>query len=120
MKQPVLKGRPSVVFTRAATEFTVHYDQHVNRFLEVQTEGFGAATVAVRSANRLEGPWSELKTIYRPPESNRLDALVYAGKAHPELLGADLILTYVANSTDFGVLVNDMTIYYPRFIRVRF
>jgi hypothetical protein len=43
---------------------------------------------------------------------------VYAGKAHPELVhpSGGLIATYVANNFDFGQLVEDTTIYFPRFV----
>ena len=45
------------------------------------------------------------------------DAFVYAGKSHPELRGADLILTYVANGPDEKV-ANDMNLYFPQFVKV--
>jgi len=51
--------------------------------------------------SRLEGP----------------NPFVYAGKSHPVLTGADLIVTYVANGSD-QTLANDMSIYYPRFVRL--
>jgi hypothetical protein len=55
--------------------------------------------------------------IYRPPESDAPDAFVYAGKSHPELKGADLILTYAANGPDEKV-AKDMNLYFPRFVKV--
>ena len=54
------------------------------------------------------------------PESQLQDAFVYAGKAHPELIGADLVATYAANSFDFSELVADPSLYYPRFVRVSY
>jgi hypothetical protein len=45
------------------------------------------------SAEIVTGPWTPLRKIYRPPESDGTDPFVYAGKAHPELKGADLIMT---------------------------
>ncbi|MBL9100767.1 MAG: hypothetical protein JNL82_07410 [Myxococcales bacterium] len=35
----------------------------------------------------------------------------------PELTGADLVLTYVANSLEFADLFNNMALYFPRFVR---
>lgn len=117
--QSLLSKRPAAVFSGGQTEFTVHYEQRLKRFIQVQTEGFGAADMAVRWANSLTGPWSVVQRFYRPSESGRADAFVYAGKSHPELTGADLVLTYVANSMNFGQLISDTNIYYPRFLRGR-
>lgn len=118
--QRKLKRAPTPVILRGSSEFSVQWNPKLNKFLEIQSWGFGASVIAVRWANRLEGPWSQPTKIYRPPESNRPDAFVYAGKGHPELHGADLIITYVANSMNDGILAKDMSIYYPRFVRVNF
>jgi hypothetical protein len=56
---------------------------------------------------------------FHPPESDRPGAFVYAGKAHPELAGGDLAVTYAANSFDFAQLVADPSLYYPRFAKIR-
>jgi hypothetical protein len=50
------------------------------------------------------------------------DILCYAAKGHPELslIPDELIVTYVANSTDFYKMAADAQLYRPRFIRVRF
>ncbi len=84
----------------------------------LQTWGFGQAVVAIRTAKMLTGPWSERQIIYRPGESNRADGMVYGGKGHIHLLGADIVATYNANSEVFSNLLIDQSIYYPRFIRV--
>jgi len=44
--------------------------------------------------------------------------MIYAAKAHPELTGADLVLTYATNGTDIGIVANDNLLYYPRFVRL--
>ncbi len=107
-----------IVIWKAGSEFSVQPDPH-GGFLEVNSAGFGASTIVLRRAANLEGPWSEPQTLYRPPESDAPDAFVYGGKAHPELSGADLIVTYAANGSDER-LATDMTIYFPRFVRVTF
>ena len=50
------------------------------------------------------------------------DIFCYAAKGHPELslTPDELIITYVANSTDFYKMAADARLYRPRFIRVRF
>lgn len=120
VSQKLVKGRAAVVFTGAQTEFTVHWDPRLSRFIQVQTEGFGGAYLAFRSAEKLTGSWTSLMKFYRPPDSDREGTMVYAGKSHPALSGSDLIFTYVVNRTGFGDLVNDPSVYYPRFVKGRF
>ncbi len=104
------------VMTGAETEFSVQRDPR-GGWLLVESDGFGASPLALRHAERLEGPWSDAESVYRPPESDRPQALVYAGKGHPELRGADVVATYAANGPD-ARLTTDMTIYFPRFVRI--
>ena len=99
-------------------EYVLRRDPGGTGFLEVNSEGFGAADLVMRRAPKLEGPWSPPQRIYRPPESDAPDAFVYAGKSHAELKGADLILTYAANGPDEKV-AHDMSLYFPRFVKVQ-
>jgi hypothetical protein len=109
-----------VSFSDGATEFTVHFSKRFHRYLEFQTVGFGPAIVAMRSAIRLTGPWSAPRAIFTPPERNRPRVMIYAAKAHPELAGADLVLTYATNSFELADVIRDQTLYYPRFVRLSF
>jgi len=79
--------------------------------------GFGGSDISLRWSNRLVGPWSQLERTSRPPESDELGAFVYAGEAHPELIGADLIATDAANAAEER-LAEDMSVYFPRFVRI--
>ncbi|MBT9582861.1 DUF4185 domain-containing protein [bacterium] len=117
--QSQLSAKPSPLFTGGAVELTVHRDPRLQRWISIQTEGFGAADLAMRSAAELTGPWTPLQKIYHPPESNDKRLMIYAGKCHPEQLGADWVLTYVANSFSFEHLLATPEIYYPHFLRVR-
>jgi len=87
-------------------------------WLAVHSVGFGATSIAVRSAPAPEGPWSPACAVFTPPDSTKPTVLVYAAKAHPELLGGSLVATYATNSTDLATLANDMSVYFPRFVRV--
>jgi hypothetical protein len=107
-----------LAFEDGQTELTVHHDEARGAWIEVQTEGFGASDIGLRTAEDLRGPFSDLETFYHPPESDREDTIVYAGKGHPALAGADLVVTYASNSLDFGTLVADTSLYFPRFVRV--
>lgn len=99
------------------TEASLQRDPRGNGFLEINSLGFGATDIGMRRAQHLEGPWTSPKSVYHPPESDEPDAFVYAGKSHPELIGADLVLTYVASGNDQR-LATDRTIYFPRFVKV--
>jgi hypothetical protein len=111
-------GEPEAVMTRGETEFSVSRLDGSSLWLQVQSRPFAGGEIGVRYAPAPTGPWSDICTIYHPPEADRKELLVYAGKAHPELEGADLIATYVANTVDPGLLVRDTGIYFPRFVRM--
>ncbi len=119
VKQQELNNKPVPVFSDGQTEFTVHYEPLLGQYLEIQTVGFGAADLAYRLSNHPTGTWSKQKRFYRPHEYNIKDIIIYAAKAHPHLTGADLILTYATNYFDFGKLVKDNKVYYPRFLKTR-
>jgi hypothetical protein len=106
------------LFNGGQTELTIHYDSLSQRFISVQTMGFGAADIMMRAAPSFTGPWSDLQMVYRPSEFYRPNIMIYAGKAHPELTGADLVLTYATNTFLFGEQLTDSLIYFPRFVRL--
>jgi len=106
------------LFENGQSELTIHRDTASGLFLSVQTKGFGPADVMLRAAPALLGPWTGPRMVYRPPEYYAPDIMIYAAKAHPELTGADLVLTYATNSFDFGRHLSDSLLYYPRFVRL--
>ncbi len=106
------------LFENGQSELTIHRDPATGQFLAVQTQGFGPADVMLRAAPSLTGPWTAPRLVYRPPEYYTPDIMIYAAKAHPELTGAGLVLTYATNSFDFGGHLTDSLLYYPRFIRL--
>jgi hypothetical protein len=107
---------PSIVIPEAASECSLHRDPSSGLWVYVQSRGFGATRIAIRSAPELEGPWSPADDVFTPPESSVDDAFVYAGKAHPQLVGpnGELVVTYADNSFTFADLFEpDTTLYYP-------
>lgn len=112
---------PDVVFPSGSaldnppTEFSVQ--KTTAGFVAVHSIGFGATDVAVRTAPTPEGPWTAPCDVFTPPESGEANVLVYAAKAHPELAGGSLVVTYATNSTDLAMLAADMSLYFPRFAR---
>jgi hypothetical protein len=119
--QPLGNGpaQPTVLFQWGAPESSVHFDPKLKQFVLTQGEGFGATTLAVRTADRPEGPWSDPQTFLRPPESAVSGQnFVYAGKGHPELEGADLVVTYVPSQFDDIPVKPRPWGYSPHFVRV--
>jgi len=106
------------VFENGQAELTIHFDELVHQFIAAQTVGFGGADLAIRSATELTGTWTPPRKIYRPPEYDRPNIMIYAAKAHPQLTGADVVLTYATNTFRFQEHLTDSLIYYPRFVRL--
>lgn len=106
------------MFENGSSDLTVHFDEIGKRFVVVQSVGFGPADVAVRAAPKLTGPRSAPRVVYRPPEYYRPNVMIYSAKAHPQLTGADLVLTYATNTFQFSEQLTDSLIYYPHFVRL--
>lgn len=106
------------IFGDGQSELTIHSDTETERFLAFQTQGFGSADVMIRAAPTLTGPWSRTRMLYRPSDYYRANVMIYSAKAHPELTGADLVLTYATNTFQFAEMFSDPLIYYPRFVRL--
>lgn len=106
------------IFENGQSDLTIHWDEATEQFLAFQTRGFGPADVMIRAAPKLTGPWSEPRLIYRPAVYYRPNVMIYSAKAHPELAGADLVLTYATNTFEFTEHFSDPQIYYPRFVRL--
>jgi len=116
-------GPPAVVIDDAGPEASLHFDAALGLWIHVASRGFGATTIAVRTAQAVTGPWSAPQTAFTPPESAGPSPLVYAGKAHPELATPDgsLAVTYATNSFNFADLVSadgQAHLYWPRFTRL--
>jgi hypothetical protein len=115
--------RAGRVCENVASEFSVSYQPSAGRYVLVYTEGGLSANIVLRLSLRPEGPWSEPVRVYRCPEAGWDPRIFcYAAKGHPELAAAadELIVTYMANATDFALLESDARLYRPRFLRVKF
>ncbi len=120
--QQDLAALPQPLYTGGQTEFTVNYDPALQQYLSIQTVGFPQAELVFRLAPAPTGAWSAPTIFYRPEEYDIQDVMIYAGKAHPELVGegADLILTYATNSLSQTNLMSDDRLYYPRFLKATY
>jgi hypothetical protein len=109
---------PASVIDLGAPEFSVHLDPALGRYLFVASTGYSSTGLGWRAAPRPEGPWSEVRDVYRPAESYAEGAFVYAGKAHPELAGGGLVATYVPSSFNDTPAELQDTYYWPHFVRL--
>lgn len=116
---------PSPILPEGQIEFSVHYEAKLERFMQIQTRALFASdpktAVVYRTAPSPEGPWSEMIELYKPPPPAGADLtkiITYAAKAHPELRGGDLVLTYVQN--DVAHLPPIDAVYYPEVVRLTF
>ena len=139
-------ARAVPVVDSPATEFTVHHDAEgfvlteaagwlrgvdgvaalrrlrvlkrlpkVGRVLSLS--GLLKVSVSVRRAPAPQGPWSDPARVFTPRVAR--DVLVYAGKAHPQFSGDDLVCTYAQIALKADRTLDDDSLYYPRFVRVR-
>jgi hypothetical protein len=107
------------IITDGQTEFTVEYLPRLQHYLQVQTLSIMNPCLAISTAAAATGAWSRHSCFFTPPEQGMPDLLIYAGKSHPMLRGAEMAFTYVANTTKEDRLLKDMTIYFPAMVKGR-
>ena len=123
-------GRWSADFRKAerlcagvANEYSVSFLPAMGKYIAVYSDSEKTDNIVVRVAPMPWGPWDDPVSLFRCPEANwGPDIICYAAKGHPGLSAApnELIISYIANSTDFETMVSDARLYRPRFIRVEF
>lgn len=101
------------------TEFSIHYDSLLKKFLQFQSFGFGEAEIGLRMSDSIQGPWTMPYMICKPGYPGVKQPFMYTVKAHPELIADGIYLTYNVNSFDFTELVSNQSIYFPKFVRVK-
>ena len=111
-------AEPVVVLPGALTEFTVHQADD-GRWVQTEVTGFAepAAAVSMRFADSPEGPWSEHREVL-PISGRPAGAVIYAGKAHPELAGDELVVSHVTIGMTRGETLANPDLYVPRVVRV--
>ena len=106
-----------------ANEYSVSFQPALHKYIAVYSDKGISKDLVARLAPEPHGPWSDPFLLYQCLEANwHENIFCYAAKAHPAIsvTGDELIVTYVANSTDFEQMAGDARIYHPRFLRVRF
>lgn len=102
-----------------ATEYSIHYDSSLKKFIQVQAFGFGEGSIGIRMADQITGPWTEPYMILMPTYPGVKKPFMYSAKAHPQLAGDGIYITYNVNSFDFMELVENQDIYFPKFIKLQ-
>ena len=106
-----------------ANEYSVSFLSDDGKYVAVYSQDGLAKNIIARFAPEPWGPWGEPVLFYQCPEAiRRKEIICYAAKGHPAISGApdELVVTYVANSTDFYIMAADARLYRPRFLRVKF
>jgi Domain of unknown function (DUF4185) len=121
IQQRELTELPTPLFTPGQTEFTVHRSEELDSYLQIQFTGFPRTSLGFRMAHALTGPWSRLEPFYRPEEARADDpgVMLYAAKAHPEQAADGLALTYASNAFQLARVIDDQSLYFPRFVTVK-
>lgn len=101
------------------TEYSVHYDRQLKKYIQVQSFGFGEGKIGIRMADSPAGKWTDPYMFYVPVYQGIRKPFMYSAKAHPEFGPGGFYVTYNVNSFDFGELVENHSIYFPRFIFVK-
>ena len=115
---------PAILWDKQQTEFSVTKlaSELFIMFQAYPQNGFiGNANLVYRVSRALTGPWSEQIVLYEKLFRDKLfpkDLMVYAGKYHPELTGADFIFTYATNTQNLKTLLESDDLYYPCFLKV--
>jgi hypothetical protein len=114
---PADKEKLPRIIADGQTEFTVEYLPRLQHYLQVQTLSIMNPCLAISTAAAATGPWSKRACFFTPPEQGMPDLLIYAGKSHPMLRGAEMAFTYVVNTTKEDRLLKEMTIYFPAMVK---
>jgi hypothetical protein len=99
------------------SEFSVHFDKQLDKYIQIQTIGFGHSSLGFRLADKLQGPWSEQLNFCTPQLQE--GEFNYTANAHPELNSDGILITYNVNNFDFNKLVNNENIYFPRLVTLK-
>ncbi|MFH1372961.1 MAG: hypothetical protein ABII79_04120 [bacterium] len=106
---------------------SLHYHEDLHQWVAVYGPRFLDNRIFMLTAPDIIGPWSEEIVIYAPPELIPDNAgfdesyFCYAAREHIQFYDKKtkrLLITYDCNSSEFGLLLSNMEIYYPRVISI--
>lgn len=106
-----------------ANEYSVSFQPFLNKYVLIYTENGISKNIVMRTASTPFGEWSSPQTIFQCPEADWDKRIFcYAAKGHSVLSAKpdELIITYIANSSDFFQMASDARLYRPRFLKLKF
>ena len=103
-----------------ATEYSVTCVASRKRFLLLTHDMFLSPKIVARTSENPWGPWSDKTEVFTCPEaSGNRGVFCYAAKHQPVFSdNSTLVISYAANGHDMSTVLNDPSLYVPRFIRV--
>lgn len=114
--------KASRICDHIANEYSVSYHPALSKYVLVYTENGLSKNVVLRVGATPFGVWSDPTVVYQCPEAAWHEKIVcYAAKAHPTLSTKldELVLTYIASSSDFFQMAGDARLYRPRFLKLQ-
>ena len=111
------------VIEHFTTEFSITFLPELKKFVLIANEWKHPHPISVRFSDTPFSQFSEPQIVYQCPEIEwNPNYFCYAAKAHPELSQHpnELVVSYVTNSKVFQDCFNDLRIYFPRFVKIRF
>jgi hypothetical protein len=108
-----------ILFRPGVTECSLYHDVPRERYLAT-TYDPREGLMRVTTAPRLEGPWCEPFVVYRVPEFKGWERHhAYTFRMHPHLATSadEMVFTYVVNTKGLETVLDEMDVYYPRFLR---
>jgi len=114
--------KPKILFMDGAPEMSVCRVRGLPGYFAVYMPPL-TRRIAMRWAEKPEGPWSEPLTLYNCPEKDD-SILQYSAKSHQELLSDDaadgeLIVTYCRNTKKMEEHFSKPEIYFPQALKIR-
>ena len=104
----------AVPVMNAAPMLTVHWNQHLKRFLAVYSTPL-VNTIEIRTAKRPQGPWSMAQVVVTGLAPRSEGTWDYCGMAHPELARGNGRVEYITYCRDTGFLLSEIRLVELRF-----
>jgi hypothetical protein len=113
------------VMKAGSSELSVRYHPELEKWVAILVDPSGTGVILMRTATKIEGPWTQGRALYRLPElaadsrENHPNWFCYAGKEHPEFSQPNtLLITYVCNSLVPKELLGEPDLYLPEVVHV--
>ncbi|MEN6311815.1 MAG: exo-alpha-sialidase [Acidobacteriota bacterium] len=103
-----------------ATEYSVTRLPGRGRFLLVTHDAFLSPKIVARTAANPWGPWSDKIELYTCPEADaKRGVFCYAAKHQPVYSDEKtIVVSYATNADDMNTVLDNPSLYVPRFIRL--